>query len=280
MHGRQEMLRERRDGGIGIALEHGVHDRGVFGFDIAGFFGVAPDRKPPIAFALLVQHVAKAEQPWRAAGIHQRAVENAMPHHPFFIVMGRIVGIGVGNGAERRERPLHRSEPCLVAMLDRAPQRQPLDIDAGLRDVPEIGGRYRADAKAALVGGLHQPVGDQPRQRLAHRGEADGKLLGEPGDMQLLAGQQPGRQDVGAQPFLNGRRQASRPVVGQIVPKTQPDTAHGGGRLARLIRCRQSKIDFFCRHRLTAPFDADRRSRGTVECSSSGNQRDNAFAFA
>ena len=60
----------------------------------------------------------------------------------------------------------------------------------------------------------------------AHRGEADRKLFCQPGDMQLLAGQQPGREDIGPQPFLNGRRQASRPVAGQIVPKTQPDTAH------------------------------------------------------
>ena len=51
--------------------------------------------------------------------------------------------------------------------------------------------------------------------------------------MQLLAGQQPGRENVRAQPFLNGGRQASRPFVGKALTKTQPDTAHGGGRLAR-----------------------------------------------
>ena len=113
-----------------------------------------------------------------------------------------------------------------IATLDRSPQRQTLDIDAGLRDVAQVGRRYRADAKAALVGGLHQPVGDEPRQRFAHGGKTDGKLLGEAGDMQLLAGQQPGRQDVRPQPFLNGRRQTSWPVLGQIIPKTQPDTAH------------------------------------------------------
>ena len=51
--------------------------------------------------------------------------------------------------------------------------------------------------------------------------------------MQLLAGQQPGRENVGAQPLLNGGRQASRPFVGKVFTKTQPDTAHRGGRLAR-----------------------------------------------
>ena len=186
-----------------------------------------------IALALLVQHVAKPEQPWRAAGVHQRAVEDAVPHHPFLIMVRRIVGIGVGNGTERGERLLHRGKPCRVAALDRAAQRQSFDIDTGLRHVPEVGGRYRADAKAALVGRLHEPVRDQARQRLAHRGEADRELLGEAGDMQLLAGQQPGRENVGAQPPVNGGRQASRPFVGKVLTKTQSDTAHCAGRLAR-----------------------------------------------
>jgi hypothetical protein len=47
--------------------------------------------------------------------------------------------------------------------------------------------------------------------------------------MQLLAGQQPRRKYVRAQPLLNGRRQASRPFVGKALAKTQPDTVHGGG---------------------------------------------------
>src|SRR6267378_5961436 len=93
VHGLHEMLRERRDCGIGVALERGMHDCRVFGLDVAGFFGVAPDREPPIPLALLVQHIAEAEQPLRTAGIHQRAVEDAVPYHPFLIVMGRIVGI-------------------------------------------------------------------------------------------------------------------------------------------------------------------------------------------
>jgi hypothetical protein len=109
-----------------------------------------------------------------------------------------------------------------------AARARPLDVDTGLRHVPQVGRRDRADAKAALVGCLHQPVRDELRQRLAHRGEAYRKLLGEAGDMQLLARQQPGRKNIRAQPFLNGRRQASRPFVGQPFAKTQPDTAHRG----------------------------------------------------
>ena len=66
------------------------------------------------------------------------------------------------------------------------------------RDVGEIGMRDRADAESALVGGLHQAVGHQPRQRLAHRGKTDGKLLGKAGDVQLLAGEKAGGEDVGA----------------------------------------------------------------------------------
>src|SRR5206468_11368898 len=104
----------------------------------------------------------------------------------------------------------------------------PYHIEAGIHNVYTDSWRYRAYSKAALVGCRHQPVGDQPRQRLAHRGEADGKLLGEAGDMQLLAGRQPGRKNVCAQPLLNGRRQTSRPFAGKALTKTQPDTAHGG----------------------------------------------------
>src|SRR5438445_2106093 len=94
-HGREEMLRKGCNGRVGVAFEHGAHDCGVFGLDVAGFFGVAPDREPSIALALLKQHVAKPQQPLRAAGIHQRAVEDAVPHQPFIIMMRRIVGIGV-----------------------------------------------------------------------------------------------------------------------------------------------------------------------------------------
>src|SRR6478672_11732850 len=100
-HGRHKVLRERRDRSIGIAFERGAHDRGVLGLDVAGFLVVAPDREPSIALALLVQHIAKPEQPLRAAGVHQCAVEDAVPHHPFLIMVRRIVGIGVRNGTER-----------------------------------------------------------------------------------------------------------------------------------------------------------------------------------
>src|SRR3954465_1701000 len=117
-HGRHKVLRKRRDRSIGIPFECGAHDRGVLGLDIAGFLVVAPDRKPSIALALLMQHIAKSEQPWRTTGVHQRAVEDAVPHYPFLVVMGRIVGIGVRNGAECGERFLHRGEPCSVAALD------------------------------------------------------------------------------------------------------------------------------------------------------------------
>src|SRR2546425_1097133 len=44
-HGRQKVLRERGNRRVSIALERGPDDRGVFGFHIAGFFAVAPDRE-------------------------------------------------------------------------------------------------------------------------------------------------------------------------------------------------------------------------------------------
>src|SRR6476469_10980198 len=73
-HGRHKVLRECGDCSIGIAFECGAHDRGVLGLDIAGFLVVAPDREPSIALALLVQPIAKPEQPLRAAGVHQCAM--------------------------------------------------------------------------------------------------------------------------------------------------------------------------------------------------------------
>jgi hypothetical protein len=86
-----------------------------------------------------MQYVAEAEQPLRATGVHQRAMEDVVPHHPLFVMMGRIVGIGMGHGAEGRERLFDRGKPGRVATLDRAAQRQPFDIDAGLRHVAQIG---------------------------------------------------------------------------------------------------------------------------------------------
>jgi DNA-binding LacI/PurR family transcriptional regulator len=52
--------------------------------------------------------------------------------------------------------------------------------------------------RTADAEGLHQAVGHQPRQRLAHRGKTDGKLFGKAGDVQLLAGEKAGGEDVGA----------------------------------------------------------------------------------
>src|SRR6266850_5223561 len=91
MHGRQEVLCQGRDGGIGIAPDNGMHDRGVFGFDLPDHPGFAADRKPAIALALLVQDIAKTEQPLRAAGIHQRPVEDAVTFDPHLIMGLRIV---------------------------------------------------------------------------------------------------------------------------------------------------------------------------------------------
>jgi hypothetical protein len=47
--------------------------------------------------------------------------------------------------------------------------------------------------------------------------------------MQLLAGQQPGRKNVRAQPLLNGRCQAPRPFVGKPLTKTNPILLMAGG---------------------------------------------------
>ena len=55
MHGRQEVFRKGCDGSPDVALQDSLHDRGVFGRDVPGPAGIAPDREPAIAFALLMQ---------------------------------------------------------------------------------------------------------------------------------------------------------------------------------------------------------------------------------
>ena len=85
------MLRKRCDRGIGVAPEYGMHDGGVFGSDVTDGAGLAADRQPAVALALLMQHIGKAEQPLRAAGIDQRPVENAVTGDPDLIVAVRIV---------------------------------------------------------------------------------------------------------------------------------------------------------------------------------------------
>src|SRR3546814_17161780 len=63
--------------------------------------------------------------------------------------------------------------PAGVAALDRAAQRQSLDLDAGRSDVADILDRPRADPEAAAVDRLHQALGHQSRPRLAPRPAAE-----------------------------------------------------------------------------------------------------------
>src|SRR3546814_7308571 len=81
--------------------------------------------------------------------------------------------------------------PAGVAALDRAAQRQSLDLDAGRSDVADILDRHRADPEAAAVDRLHQAVGHQSRQRLAHRPEADREAPGKGGEVEPRARPQP-----------------------------------------------------------------------------------------
>jgi hypothetical protein len=102
--------------------------------------------------------------------------------------MGRIVGIGVGNGAERGERLLHRGKPCRVATLDRAPQRQSLDIDAGLRSRREVGGETGLTRKPRWSDACTSPSATSRDSASRTAARLTEKLFGEAGDMQLLAG--------------------------------------------------------------------------------------------
>src|SRR3954469_2527692 len=171
-----------------------------------------------------MQDIAKAEQPLRAAGADQRAMENTMTNDPEFVVNTGIVGITIGYGAQGIPCRFDVCQPRCIAVFDGSPQCKAFDIDPGLRDIGKIGPRNRADAKAPLVRSLHQAIGNQTRQSLPHRGEADGELLGEACDMQLLPGQQPGGQNIGAKPLLYRRGQASRTV--EVGSETQIHATH------------------------------------------------------
>src|ERR1700688_2846427 len=103
LHRYRKMLRQRGDGCIRVALANRFDDRGVLRLDIARLADFAADREPAVAFALLVQHVAETEQPWRTAGVDQRAMKDAVTNHPLFVVNARLIGILVGHGLERIE---------------------------------------------------------------------------------------------------------------------------------------------------------------------------------
>src|SRR5690348_12984646 len=63
--------------------------------------------------------------------------------------------------------------PIQVSPRNGLAKRKSLDLDAGLREIEQVIHRYRRDTEAALICGFDQPVGDQPRQRLAYRSGAD-----------------------------------------------------------------------------------------------------------
>src|SRR5258708_149086 len=165
-----------------------------------------------------------------------------MTRDPYLIVVGRVVRMTIGDGIERRKGLFHGLKPGLIAALDRAAQRQAFDVDAGAREIFEIGRRHRADPKAGLVRGLHQAVGGQPRQGLAHCRKAHRKLLCQTRDVEFLAGNKLCRKDVGAKALQHGGGQGSRSRP-SVRTKTDRNTVHGGEDDDRAIN-RQSKIDF------------------------------------
>ena len=146
------------------------------------------DREPAISLALLVQHVAEAEQPGRAAGIDQRTMEDAMTDHPLLVV----------HASDRRDSDRERpSDPPRRISPRRARHRRPARSSDGAQ-----GPRYRSGSasrprdrpsetgltrKPRWSDACTSPSATSRDKRLANGGKADGKLLGEAGDMQLLA---------------------------------------------------------------------------------------------
>ena len=201
-----------------------MHDRGVFGFDVAGFSGLRGSKAGDSARSARAAH-----REIRAASANRRHSParggrcDAARSTPRCASSDRPDDAAERRRAQRRTAPPTSSQAWSPRSIERRSARPSMSMRV-LRHVFEVGRRHRADPKAALVGSLHQPVGDQPRQRLAHRGEAHRKLLCQPRDMEFLAGNKPGRKDVGAQTLQHGRGQAPRPAPSLHV-KTERNTA-------------------------------------------------------
>src|SRR2546425_4097305 len=129
--------------------------------------------------------------------------------------------------AQRLVRGAHPLFPAGITELDRPSQRQPFEVDARSRDVPEIFDRDWSHAKAPLVLGSHQTLRRQSGQCLPHRTEADAESPGEKRNEDLLARFQSAGQDLGSHVGQDRARQASDRLAVGGQPERQPaGTAH------------------------------------------------------
>jgi len=132
-------------------------------------------------------------------------------------MVGRLIRIGIGTAPSAAKDCSHRTEPCPVAVLDRATVAPPApSISSGfcvtsLRSAGETG----LTRKPRWSESLHQPR-RRPDAYKASRTAARLRknCLGEPGDMQL-SGRAARRVErmAARSTLLNGRRQASGPSV-------------------------------------------------------------------
>ncbi len=169
--------------------------------------------EPAIAFALLEQRLPEAQQPVEAARRHQRRRGSAPCMRRPVLVMTVLARHEMRRRVEILPRLPERGAPRIVAARDRAAQRQAFQFDAGVGHVSQVGQRQRRHAKAALILHDDQPVGDEARQRLAHRDRADREPLCERADQKLLARLGSGRRARRPATEIDGRGERPRPAL-------------------------------------------------------------------
>ena len=121
--------------------------------------------------------------------------------------------LGLGQLVIGRDQPRF---PFQIGALDREPRRMAFEQAARLGDVDQVGKRRRNDREAALAFGFHQPVGREPRERLAQRVDADIVALAQRVELELHAGQQLAAQNVRAQAAVGRIRDAGRSVLASM----------------------------------------------------------------
>ena len=192
------MCRHQSDGLLGVTAERGIHDGLMLVADPAR---LARERhgEAAIALALVVELAVEPQQPGAAAALHQGQMERGMGGGPFVVRAHRIVGRALGRAREAMEGGDQPSLPVDIAEFDGAPQAEGFDLDPHPGEVAEILGRDRRRAKAALGLRHHQPLGCQPRERLADRAQADGEPGAEILNLEAASRKDAAGQEVRAQ---------------------------------------------------------------------------------
>ena len=173
-----EVLGHEVDGEVRVAGQGGVEDRLVLVGDVRPG-GMARQVARPHAVELggVVELAAQAFEDRASRGGRERSMEHAVCGQPLDVA-GAVLEV---HGCDRQ--PVVGGDevgfPRDVALGDRLPQCQRLELDPHPGEIVEVVEGERADAEAALGRRLHQVLAGESGDRLAHDAEADAVLLGD-----------------------------------------------------------------------------------------------------